>query len=346
MFLGFFCCVGLCYTSPTLELTATQHVLIDKIKKLKKEKEAIILCHNYQRPELYEVADFVGDSLELCIKAREAESRLILFSGVYFMAESAAILNPTRKVIVPTKHAGCALSDMITVDALKERKKLYPNAAVVCYVNSTAAVKAESDVCCTSSNAVTIVRNMPNKQILFVPDRNLANWVQKQVPEKEIIPWEGYCPIHERLTKEYLLKAKSKHPGAQIIAHPECTEEVRGVADHVVSTSGMMKIAKESPATEFITTTECGMSQRMKKEMPNKKFYSVCTVCFDMKKNTLERMVHSLETEQDEVYIAPLIVEKAARAFETMFAIMKAHEYNVNAQKISSYAGETRAVVN
>jgi len=310
-----------------VELTAEQQALIERIRVLKQEKQAVILCHNYQRPELYEVADFVGDSLQLCIEAQKVEARMILFSGVYFMAESAAILNPTRKVVVPTNKAGCALSDMITAEALRERKKLYPEAAVVCYVNSTAAVKAESDVCCTSSNAVAIVRAMPQKQILFVPDKNLASWVQKQVPEKEIIPWEGYCPIHERLTKSFLLKAKEKHPKAEIIAHPECTDEVRDTADYVVSTSGMMKVAQKSTATEFITTTECGMVQRMKQTLPNKKFYSVCSVCFDMKKNTLQRVVDSLETEQDQVIVPPEILQKAASAFNRMFAIMQAHDY-------------------
>lgn len=305
-----------------MELTENQQALIDQIKKLKAEKKALILCHNYQRPEIYEVADFIGDSLELCRKAQAVNAPLIIFCGVYFMAESAAVLNPGSKVVIPDKKAGCALSDMITDEKLRERKKQYPEAAVVCYVNSTAAVKAEADICCTSQNAVAIVKSLPNKQILFVPDKNLASFVANQVPEKEIIPWEGYCPIHERLTPEYLLKAKAMKPNAKIIAHPECTPEVRAVADYVVSTSGMLKVAKESEATDFIITTECGMVQRMKKEMPHKNFYTVCSACFDMKKITLEKIVESLLEEQFEVKIPPDIQIKAKRSLDKMLALM------------------------
>lgn len=304
-----------------MEITLTQQNLIDRIKELKKQKNAVILCHNYQRPEIYEVADFIGDSLELCRKARTTSARMIVFSGVYFMAESAKILNPGMKVVVPARDAGCALSDMITAESLRAKKHQYPNAAVVCYVNTTAAVKAECDVCCTSSNAVEIVRALPQKQILFVPDKNLASFVAQKVPEKEIIPWEGYCPIHQRLTPEYLMKAKQNNPGAEIISHPECTPEVRAVSDHVVSTSGMMKVAQESAASSFIVTTECGMIARMKREMPKKKFLTVCSLCFDMKKNTLEKIIDSLEHETFEVTLAPEIQEKALRAFEKMFEI-------------------------
>ncbi|MBI2638608.1 quinolinate synthase NadA [Candidatus Peregrinibacteria bacterium] len=302
-------------------LTAEQKDLIARIQRLKEEKQAVILCHNYQRPEIYEVADFIGDSLELCRKAQTTRARMIVFSGVYFMAESAAILNPSMKVVIPAKDAGCALSDMITPEALRRKKYEYPDAAVVCYVNSTAAVKAESDVCCTSSNAVDVVRSVPHKRVLFVPDKNLANFVAKQVPEKEIIPWDGFCPIHQRLSADYLLRAKQLHPNAKIIAHPECTDDVREIADYVVSTSGMMKVAKESEATEFICTTECGMIQRMKREMPEKKFYTVCSVCFDMKKNTLENIEEALISEQHEIIIPEPVRIKAYRAFERMFEI-------------------------
>lgn len=306
-----------------MELTEEQKSLIERIRRLKEEKQAIILCHNYQRPEIYEVADFTGDSLELCRKAREMNLKFIVFSGVYFMAESAAILNPGTKVVIPARDAGCALSDMITAPALQRKKYEYSDAAVVCYINSTAEVKAESDVCCTSSNAVQVVRSLPNRRILFVPDKNLAAFVAKQVPEKEIIPWDGYCPIHQRLSPEYLLKAKEMHPNAKIIAHPECTDEVRAIADYVVSTSGMMKIAEESEAAEFICTTECGMIQRMKREMPHKKFYTVCSVCFDMKKNTLELIEESLIYERHEVVVPEITRQRAAQAFERMFAIME-----------------------
>lgn len=311
----------MCYFNLALNLTPLQKKLIKSIKRLKEEKQAIVLCHNYQRPEIHEIADFVGDSLELCKKAKDTDAKLIVFCGVYFMAESAAILNQGRKVVIPVKDAGCALSDMITAGALRKEKAKHKDAAVVCYVNSSAEVKAESDVCCTSSNAVEIVRALPNKEILFVPDKNLARFVAKQVPEKKIIEWDGYCPIHQRLSKEYLLKAKEQHPNAKIIAHPECTQEVLAVADYVVSTSGMLKVARESDAQEFICTTECGMLSRLQRDLPQKKFFTVCSVCFDMKKITLEAVERSLRDEQYEIVILPNVCGKALSAFEKMFYI-------------------------
>lgn len=304
-----------------MELTSGQKALIQRIKQLKRKKQAKILCHNYQRPEIYEVADFIGDSLGLCEQARETSARIIVFCGVYFMAESAAILNPQKKVVIPVLDAGCALADMITAKSLREHKKKYPDAAVVCYVNSTAEVKAESDVCCTSSNAVQVVRALPNEQILFVPDKNLAKYVAHQVPEKQIIPWEGYCPIHERLSSEFLLRARKMYPDAEIIAHPECTKEVLAVSDYVASTSGMVKIARASKAKRFICTTECGMIQRLKRAVPDKQFFTVCSVCFDMKKITLEKIEQSLLNEQFEVKLPETVRKKAYMAFERMFAI-------------------------
>ena len=302
-----------------MELTQTQKKLINRIRRLKKEKNAIILCHNYQRPEIYEVADFIGDSLELCRKAASVSAKIIVFSGVYFMAESAAVLNPGVKVLIPDRSAGCALSDMVTVEALQKEKKKYPDAAVVCYVNSSAEVKAESDVCCTSSNAVEIVSALPNKKILFIPDKNLAHFVAKQVPKKKIIPWDGYCPIHERLTVEYIIEAKKQKPHAKVIAHPECPKDVLEIADYVTSTSGMLRVARESDAGEFICTTECGMVQRLSRALPHKKFYTVCSVCFDMKKNTLELIEESLVKEQYEVKVPSGVALGARRAFEKMF---------------------------
>lgn len=302
-----------------MELTQDQKRLIKSILRLKKEKNAIILCHNYQRPEIYEVADFIGDSLELCRKAATVSAKIIVFSGVYFMAESAAVLNPGVKVLIPSRDAGCALSDMITADALRREKRKYPSAAVVCYVNSSAEVKAESDVCCTSSNAVEIVSALPNKKILFVPDKNLADFVAKQVKGKKVIPWDGYCPIHERLTADYLLEAKHQRPHAKIIAHPECPKDVLEIADYVASTSGMLRVARESEAKEFICTTECGMIQRLSRALPNKKFYTVCSVCFDMKKNTLELIEESLIKERYEVKVPKRVAVGARRAFERMF---------------------------
>lgn len=304
-----------------MELTSAQKALIQRIKQLKCEKQAKILCHNYQRPEIYEVADFIGDSLGLCEQARRTPARMIVFCGVYFMAESAAILNPQKKVVIPAPDAGCALSDMITAKSLRERKKEYPDAAVVCYVNSTAEVKAESDICCTSSNAVQVVRALPNRQILFVPDKNLAKYAARQIPEKQIIPWEGYCPIHERLSAEFLLRARKMYPDAKIIAHPECTKDVLEIADYIASTNGMIKVARGSKAKRFICTTECGMIQRLKHAVPDKQFFTVCSVCFDMKKITLERVAQSLLNEQFEVKLPETVRKKAYAAFERMFAI-------------------------
>ncbi len=297
--------------------------IIARIQRLKKEKRAIILAHNYQRPEIYEVADFIGDSLLLCEQAREADCDTIVFSGVYFMAESAAILNPKRKVLIPAHDAGCALSDMITPEALRAKKKEYPDAAVVCYINSTADVKAESDIICTSSNAVEVVRSLPNRRILFVPDKNLANFAARFVQDKEIIPWEGFCPIHHRITPEYILKAMAGHPNAKLIVHPECTQDVIAIADYCASTSKMINIAEEDPAEEFLVITECGMVNRMKQALPHKKFFTVCSVCFDMKKNTLEKIEESLLKEQHLVTVPEDVRVKAYIAFERMFDLRK-----------------------
>lgn len=295
--------------------------IISRIQRLKQEKRAIILAHNYQRPEIYEVADFIGDSLGLCEKAQSTNAAIIVFSGVYFMAESAAILNPDKKVLIPAKDAGCALSDMITAEALRQKKQEYPDAAVVCYINSTADVKAESDIICTSSNAADVVRSLPHLRILFVPDKNLANFVSKQVPDKKIIPWEGFCPIHHRITPEYILRAMANHPKAKLIVHPECTEEVIALSDYCVSTSKMIQVAGDDLAEEFLVITECGMVHRMKQALPLKKFYTVCSVCFDMKKNTLEKIEESLLTGSHEVQVPEPVRQKAYAAFEKMFAL-------------------------
>ena len=295
--------------------------VIRRIQELKRQKNAVILCHNYQREEIYPVADFIGDSLGLCEQAMKASSDIIIFSGVYFMAESAAILNPGKKVIIPSKDAGCALADMITAEALREEKLKYPDAAVVCYVNSTAEVKAESDICCTSSNAVEVVRSLPERRILMVPDKNLASFVAGQVPDKEIIAWDGFCPIHHRITAEYLKSALENRPHAKIIAHPECRDDVREMADYVVSTTKMVEVAREDPAEEFMVITECGMINKLKQELPHKKFYTLCSLCFDMKKITLETIENALRTGEHEVTIPEPTRQRAHRAFQRMFDV-------------------------
>jgi quinolinate synthase len=304
-----------------VELTAHQKDLIAQIVSLKKEKNAILLAHNYQRPEIFEVADFIGDSLELCRKAATTDAERIVFCGVHFMAESAAVLNPSKKVLLPALDAGCALSDMITAEQLREKKKQFPDAAVVCYVNCTADVKAESDVCCTSSNAAAVVRALPQKQILFVPDKNLAHYVSKQVPEKEIIAWDGFCPIHHRITVDVLMRSKAIHPEAKLVVHPECQAPVLEIADCVASTSKMADYCRNSDAKEFIIITECGLINRLLKEMPDKKFYTVCNMCYDMKKNTLESIVDALEHDQYEIRIPADVMERAQRAFRRMFEL-------------------------
>lgn len=295
--------------------------LIDRIQRLKRKKNAIILVHNYQRPEIFEVADFMGDSLGLCQEARKTKADIIVFSGVYFMAESAAILNPDKKVLIPDPESGCAMSDMITAESLRETKAKYPGVPVVTYVNSTAEVKAESDICCTSSNVVEIVESLPDRRIIMAPDRNLAAYVAKQVPGKEILAWDGYCPIHQRLTMEYVEQSRKAHPGAKLIAHPECPEDVIAAADYCVSTSKMVEVCTTDPAEEFVLMTECGMLNRLKKALPNKRFYTLCSLCFDMKKNTLEKILESLEKGVHEVIVPEPIRVKAARAFERMFEV-------------------------
>lgn len=306
-----------------MSVSGLQNKMIDEINQLKKEKNAVILVHNYQRPEIYEVADFIGDSLMLCQEAQKTDSDLIVFCGVNFMAESAAILNSDKKVVVPFIDAGCAMADMVDAGGLRDFRKEYPAAAVVTYVNSSAAVKAESNVCCTSSNAVEVVRAMEEEEIIFVPDKNLAAYVQKQVPEKKIIPWKGFCPIHHSLTKEYIEEIRREHPNAKILAHPECREEILEMADHITSTSGMIGAARGDDAKEFFVLTECGMTERLNRELPNKKFFGLCNMCFDMKKNTLPSILRSLREEKYEVNVDPKIAAKAKQAFDRMFELTK-----------------------
>jgi len=294
-----------------------------KIAKLKKEKNAVIIVHNYQRDEIQEIADYSGDSLALAKMAVKTDADILVFCGVRFMAESASILNPTKKVLLPVKEAGCPLADMITVQKLCLKKKEFPDAAVVCYVNSSAEVKAESDISCTSSNAIDVVRSIKNKRIIFVPDKNLASYVQSQVPEKEIIPWEGYCPTHLRLTEEDVVRTKQNFPDAEFIAHPECRPEVLKMANHICSTAGMFKYAKSSPSKEFIIGTESGMLYKLRKENPGKKFHipTAHLICANMKLTTLGWVLHSLENLVYEVKVAEHIREKARKTLERMLAI-------------------------
>ncbi len=289
-----------------------------RIRKLKKAKHAIVLAHNYQLPEIYDVADAVADSFELAVAARETDAEIIVFAGVKFMAESAKILNPGKKVLLPEMSAGCPLADFATAEKVRERKKEFPDAAVVAYVNSTAAVKAESDVCVTSANAVEICRKLSEREIIFLPDRNLGEWVAENLPEKKIILWKGNCEVHARISAEKVLAARRNHPDAKILVHPESPKKIRELADAVVGTGGMLKFAENSDAAEFLIATESGMLEKLRRENPGKKFFALAGECVNMKKITLAKVLHSLEHEEFEVKIAPEIADRARRSLEKM----------------------------
>ncbi len=297
--------------------------IIKKINKLKKEKNAVILAHCYQNVEIDEVADYVGDSLYLSRKAAETDADIIVFAGVYFMAETAKILSPDKKVLLPRLESGCLMADMINVEDLRKFKQSHPNIPVVCYVNSLAEVKAESDVCCTSSNAVQVVKSLSSDKVLFVPDKYLGSYVGAQVPEKEVIPFMGYCPTHLRIKPEDILEKKELYPEAEVLAHPESHAEVLKLSDYVGSTSGIMNRAKESSAKTFIIATEIGVVERLERDLKDKKFIlaSEKAVCQNMKWNTLEDILISLEKEEPEITVDKEIANKALSSIEKMVKI-------------------------
>ncbi len=298
--------------------------LAREILVLKKQLNAVILAHNYQVPEIQDVADFVGDSLGLSQQAAKTSADVIVFCGVHFMAETAKILNPTKKVILPDLRAGCSLADAVTGEALADRKaelrRIYPDLMVVGYVNTTADVKAECDACCTSSNAVKVVEAMPSEHILFVPDKNLAAYVQSQT-RKEIVAWDGNCYVHHQITPEQILAVKRGLPHLRVLAHPECRRDVLAVADAVLSTSGMVKYAKESPAHDFLIVTECGLSDRLVLEVPDKKFYKSCKLCQYMKMITLEGTRDALRTLGPEITLDEDVRVRAKRALDRMLEL-------------------------
>jgi len=272
--------------------------LIKKIQQLKEERNAVIIAHNYQNPEVQDLADFTGDSLELARKATQIDARVIVFCGVHFMAETAAILNPDKTVLLPDEHAGCPMADMITGAQLRAFKKEHPGAAVVCYVNSSAEVKAESDACCTSSNAIGVVDSFPNNQpIIFVPDRHLGSYVAEQL-ERELILWQGYCPTHVRIDTSDIERMRKAHPDAVILTHPECPKAVRDLSDEILSTGQMCAYARGSTAGEFVIVTELGINHRLEKEKPDKPFYAFSerAICPNMKKITKNRSWNPLAT--------------------------------------------------
>jgi len=296
--------------------------IVNQINKLKRSKNAVILSHNYQLPEIQDIADYVGDSLGLSIEASKTKADLIVFCGVHFMAETAAILCPNKKVVVPELNAGCPMADMITPEAVKKLRSENPGALVVAYVNTSAAVKAEADYCCTSSNAVKVVEKLKEKEIIFIPDKYLGYYVSKMTGKKLIL-YNGFCPTHARILPEHIIKAKKEHPGALVMVHPECLPEVIGLADQVASTDGMVRFVKTSDRKEFIIGTEIGLIYRLKKENPGKVFYpaSETAVCPNMKKTTLDKVLASLETGKTEIKVEAVIAEKARLALERMVRI-------------------------
>jgi quinolinate synthase len=288
-----------------------------EINRLKKEKNAVILAHVYQQAEIQDIADFVGDSLALSKKAMETSADIIVFCGVSFMAETAHILNPDKTVLLPRLEAGCGLSDMATINQLKKQQETYPEAAVVSYVNSSADIKALSDACCTSANALDIVNAIDQDTILFIPDKNLGSYIAEK-SNKKIILWDGYCYVHENIDPETIKELKRQHPDAEVIVHPECPKPVRNLADFIGGTGHMARYAKESRCSEFIVGTEDNFTYRLKKDNPKKYFYKVNTICEGMRKTSLSDVKHALETEQHKITIDKDVREKAYKALETM----------------------------
>lgn len=295
-------------------------VLKERITTLCREKNAVILAHNYTLPEVQDLADFVGDSLELAFRARNADAEVIVFCGVHFMAETAKILNPQALVLMPKSRAGCPMADMVTAESLRLAKAEHPGCVVVCYINTTAAVKAESDICCTSSNAATIVAGIPKSgPILFVPDRNLGSWVA-QVTGRKLVLWDGYCPTHERILPEHIRRARALQPDALLVVHPECTAAVRSEADHIASTSGILSFCRGSGHSAFIVATEQGLLHRLRAENPGKRFYeaSPLMTCPNMKLTSAESILHCLENLSGEVTVDDKTASTARRAIERM----------------------------
>ncbi len=297
--------------------------LFSKILKLKKERNAVILAHNYQRPEVQDIADYVGDSLGLSIQASKAKADVIVFCGVHFMAETAAILCPDKKIIMPEVKAGCPMADMITVEKLQKIKDQNPNVPVVCYVNTSAEIKAESDICCTSANSVKVVASLPDKEVIFVPDKYLGAYTQSKIPDKKLVLYEGYCPTHANIFPEHIEAAKKAHPQALVLVHPECRPQVTALADEVLSTGGMLKFVKNSEKQEFIIGTEMGIIYTLQKQNPGKNFYpaSERAVCPNMKLTTLEKVFWSLEDMKTEVVVPKEVADKARKAIERMLEI-------------------------
>ena len=299
--------------------------IVSEIKRLKREKNAVILAHNYQIPEIQDVADIVGDSLKLSQEAAKTDADIIVFCGVHFMAESAKILSPTKKVLLPAIDAGCPMADMITAEKLRDYKNENPGTTVVCYVNSSAEVKAECDVCCTSSNALKIVESLESDKILFAPDRNLGNYINQKLPNKKMELWNGFCITHERVKFEEVQMVRNKKPGVQVVVHPECNPTVVELADFVGSTSQILEHIRNSEDKEFIVGTEMGILHTLRKENLYKKFtlLSPSLICYNMKKTSLEDVLHVLKTEENEINVDEAVREKAYHSLNKMLELSK-----------------------
>lgn len=300
----------------------------NKILRLKKEKGALILSHNYMLPEIQEIADFIGDSLELAIKAAESPNDLIVFCGVHFMAEGVKVVSPEKTVLLPRLEAGCFMADMINISALRKFKEKYQGLPVVCYINTDAAVKAESDICCTSANAVQIVKSVNSDQVLFIPDRNLGLYVQRFTSQK-IIPWDGWCNVHHRFRPEDIQKLREQHPDAVVVVHPECSPEVIDLADHVFSTGGMVRFAKETKHSKIAFATEEGLVERIRRENPEKTILSVGSpkTCVNMKSIRIQDVLTALEEEKYKIDVPEDIIEKARIPLIRMLEISKGRDF-------------------
>ena len=299
--------------------------IVEEIKKWKQKKNAVILAHYYVNPEIQEIADYIGDSFYLSKVAVGLKEQTIVFCGVSFMGESAKILNPKKTVLMPDLTADCAMAHMADADTIQKMRDTYEDLAVVCYINSTAELKTHSDVCVTSANAVKIVKALPNKNIFFIPDKNLAHFIAEQVPEKNFVYNEGYCPIHEKMQVEEIKKAKAQHPNAEVLSHPECPKAVLEISDYVGSTSGIIDYAAKSENEEFIICTENGVRYKLEKDNPGKKFYFTETepVCTDMKLITLEKVLHVLKTGENEVHLSEALRTDSRKPLEKMLELAK-----------------------
>lgn len=305
------------------EITTKIEPIVERINELRIKRQAVILVHNYQRGEIQDIGDFVGDSLELSRKAAGTNAEVILFCGVHFMAETAKILSPEKIVLMPDPNAGCPMANMVTLRQLKKKKAEHPGAVVVCYVNSTAEIKAESDVCCTSANAEKIIASIPeDKQIIFVPDKSLGDYAARKMG-RELVLWPGFCPTHHRILRDYIIQQKEAHPEAKVIVHPECTRDVIELADAVGSTSQILRFACETEVKEVIVGTENGMLYRLAKENPDKQFYPASPVadCPNMRLNTLEKVLWSLEDMVYEVTVPEDVGARARGAIERMLEL-------------------------